>query len=799
VELQLAPRRGSNWSAVTMVLAVAIPAAAISLHTIERLKNVTIALVTAGQPVTPARLFSVVGPVDAVLAAVTVLAALALVYAEWRMRAVSRVLSTANPAQCFAILTIVTAWAGQAYLFPGVLLGGDTGTHIARFLEVRTGLDTGTVPHWTNYQYLGSPLLDFTGPLLYVVGGAVDVVVRDAVMTAKILLFASHLASGWLFYLLLRRLDFGATAAMVAAIGFAGSFAHLHLFIYRGVFPQAFTIVFLVLVFYAAEGLMRETRHLARDWLVFALATAGLIVNHQPHALFVGLYLALFGAASLALRRWRWSWSGLLLLGTAGAAGVAMSLFAVLPILVEADWVMIAPEGGLFGLRIPTWQRLGQLLLWRNTRTTWGIDYWAYLGIAFVGLAFFGAWAALAGRQGDKSRRLALAILPCSVLGFFLFNPVVRDVIFILFFGGVFAAFGMEQIGLAARDGSRVPMFAALAVILDVASTSVQPVARSDKQFLIDAGSHLAATAPDQRVVEIDLARDGSFIANIGPNAGPMSFYSTVQRVAGHHNMAATRVHNYAESIVKRVEHDLRGNGHLTPDTEALLGVLNATRVVCAGSFAMGCPSAFAGTIEEPLLGRVLRVADAGPAVFSRRLVELSPAPEFDKPMLWDDDFETDRARARVGAISGFLEQYLRAAGIASASRVAASLPVRSRPADLPPVSDADTPWRPKVTRYKVSLERADLTIESDGRGYVQLSHPYYPATEVLINGKHVEPLQGSLDLIVVPIDPGSSAIELRPTTTPIRSAAMAISAAGGVVAFALAGLLGFYRSRRRP
>ena len=67
--------------------------------------------------------------------------------------------------------------------------------------------------------------------------------------------------------------------------------ALLHLFLFRGVFPQQFTIIFLVLIFYAAEGLMRGLPGQARDWLVFSLATAGLIINHQPHALYAALYL----------------------------------------------------------------------------------------------------------------------------------------------------------------------------------------------------------------------------------------------------------------------------------------------------------------------------------------------------------------------------------------------------------------------------------------------------------------------------------------------------------------------------
>src|SRR5262249_9185173 len=291
---------------------------------------------------------------------------------------------TATPIQNFYILTIVGAWFGHSYLFPGLLLAGDTGSHIARFLEMRVGFQQGVFPVWSNYQFLGSPLLEFTGPLTYVVGGILDLAVKDPVCTAKALLFVAHLATGWLFYGLLRRFGIIPPAALVAAIGFSSSFAVLNLFLYRGVYPQAFTILFVILLFYAAEGLMRDAKHQTRDWLIVALSTAGIIINHQPHGLFVSAYFGLFTIASLLLGRW--PWRNLVALIGAGAMGVIISLFALVPMIAEADRVMINPELGLYHFRLPTLHRLGLLVFWQNTRMPGGTEWWAYLGLVFVAI-----------------------------------------------------------------------------------------------------------------------------------------------------------------------------------------------------------------------------------------------------------------------------------------------------------------------------------------------------------------------------------------------------------------------------
>jgi hypothetical protein len=794
--LQWLSRRGPGWGAVAAVLLLALASAASSLFTLERLKNAVLAAVDEGRPVGLPVLWASLGPTDAMLAALSAAALVLLIYLERSRRTFSRFLAVATPAQSFAMLTIIVAWLGQAYLFPGVLLGGDSGSHVARFLEVREGLEAGTLPQWTNFDYLGSPLLGFTGPLLYVAGGALDLLVRDPVATAKILLFVTHLAVGWAFYALLLRLGIARVAAMLAAIGFAGSFAALHLFLYRGVFPQALTILFLVLIFYAAEGIMRAGARLWHDWLIFALSVGGMIINHQPHALFAALYLGLFGSASLALGRW--DWKRLWALATSGIAGIGISLVAVVPVIAEADWVMIDPEGGLFQFHLPTWRRLSDLVIWRDTRTTWGIDYWAYLGIVLVGLAIAGGFASWRGRLGPEHRLLALAIAPGLAASFFVYNPVVRDIIFILFFAGILAALGFEWLAQAARPASRLPLVVAAALILDVASTSVQPVARSDKAFLIEAGRYLAQIAPAERIAEIGLARDGSIQADIGPGAGPLSAYAMVQRVAGHHNMAATLVHNYAETIVELAAQDLRRDGRVDAPTLALLRLLNVSRIICISPVAMGCPDGFVQARAEGPLGRVIPIADASPAIFSRRLVALAPPAQLDKPMLWPGDFEGGAPAPQVSATEDFLNRYLRDADIAWASHLAAALPVRAVPPESPATAE-NGPWQAALSGYSVSLQTVSLRVTASGNGYAQLSHPWYPGTEVRLNAKVIAPLQGALDLMVVPLQPGINDIEIGPVSTPVRRYSALASAASLIIACLAAALLaGIARRRKR-
>jgi hypothetical protein len=68
------------------------------------------------------------------------------------------------------------------------------------------------------------------------------------------------------------------------------------------------------------------------------------------------------------------------------------------------------------------------------------------------------------------------------------------------------------------------------------------------------------------------------------------------------------------------------------------------------------------------------------------------------------------------------------------------------------------------------------MTIDTDAAGFVQLAHPWFPSSEIRINGKPVTPIESAISLVVVPIPAGASTIEIGPTTTPIRRATTAIS-----------------------
>lgn len=773
----------TNATAILALALAGLATAAVSLVTIDHVKDSVIDASLHGRPLHLNTLLGSLRPVDAALCAMAAVLLLVLPWLEWRSRAYSRLLATATHSEAFLVLTIIVGWCGHAYFGAGVLLGGDMATHISRFNEVQRGLQAGELPQWTNYQFAGAPLLWFTGPFTYVVGGLIAFAVHDAVLATKLLLFTLHLLAGWAYFAFLRRLGIRPVAAMLVSAGFASAFAMLHLFLFRGVVPQAFTIVFVVLLFYAADGLMRRQGQRWLNMLVFSLTTAAMIINHQPHALFAAFYLAVFACVACICGVWRVRNAPALV--AAGLLGVITSAVAVVPVLFESDWAMIEPDGPIFQWQWPTVHRLLDLIVWRNVRTNWGVDYWAYMGLGVIVFGSAGIALLASGRLRGTMRGTALAACACLAFGLVLHNPVVRDIIFLMVFLGLLAAIGLDWLLDRPVLAGRGLLLAACVMIADLASTSIQPVARTDKGFFLDAGRRLEQIAPNERIVQLGVTPDDGVDADMGPDGSAISYYSTVQRIAGNHNMGATRLHNFLAATAKQVQADLLANGLLSPDTRARLGVFNVTRVICNTSIANGCPTWMHDTQDDPVLGQFIPVI-ASPVLFSQHLVSFGPQAGLEKPMLWPTDYLAAVFRPRIAAINQSMLDFLKAEDPDLATRSARAIAVRG---DVPNIdqSAAAAPWHPSLTEYAVGLDTVSLQVQSDGAGYVQLAHPWFPSTIVTVNGTATKPLRGALDLMVLPIGRGLSVIQLHEGWTAIRRLSLLATLAGLVLSMAAA------------
>jgi hypothetical protein len=72
-----------------------------------------------------------------------------------------------------------------------------------------------------------------------------------------------------------------------------------------------------------------------------------------------------------------------------------------------------------------------------------------------------------------------------------------------------------------------------------------------------------------------------------------------------------------------------------------------------------------------------------------------------------------------------------------------------------------------------------DIEIDSNGPGYAQIAHPWFPATQILVDGHLIAPIQGAINLMVIPVHTGRNHVEIQPGTTPVRQLSELLSLAG--------------------
>lgn len=727
-------------------------------------------------------------------------AVLFLVVREARHRALSGAIQASPGAWIAVLLGCCLLWFGHAYLYPGWMLAGDANAHVARIAQLGSALRDGEWPVWSNRFYLGAPFLQFTGPLFFQFGGILAAILGDGMLATKILLFALHLASGFGAYAFLRRLDADRFAAITGSLAYTGAWAHLHLFVYAGVFPQAVTLALLPVAFAAAESCLRRRQSGLRwDWAVLALSAAGLLANHQPHGLLAGIYLAAY-----CLWRWRGLGGGAAIwrVAWAGAIGVVAASYAIAPYLLERHTVMAVGASGVITFDVPTLDELAKLVRWSNGLTSTGQESAAYLGLAAILLGLTGA---VAGTRDLMCSRRVMAGVPffavALVASLFISGAFVRDIQFTLFFLSPLCARGMMVLSTLPCGRAGTAALCAIAVmLLDIGPTALQPLNRTDKTHYVAALDYLEARHPAGRVVLVGSgswrhAHEAGFDRTFAvASASPLA-WGSVSFVTGPHDQEATPAFVPANAVLLRLERELN-EGAVGAETLRLLALLDVGRVIYDDGTAFGFPDGLPDTVPEGPLGRILAVPQATPVLFAPALAPVDIAPA-DAPLLWPTMGDT--AIARQAEAVALADLATLAPDFPRGLATAIAVPAGSEPAgaeSLPPGVAL------RLVAFSEGRQTVTARLETPAAGFVRLAYAAHPWVWATVNGETVTPIRTLTGLIAVPVPAGVVEIALGAEASSLRRGFTILSLAAfvGVLATPWIGRLsGRGRSTKSP
>src|SRR6266481_921378 len=402
----------------------------------------------------------------------------------------------------------LTVWFGHSYVDPGKLLLGDSAAHIVLATLRESALTQHQFPYWTNFLYLGQPLPEFYSPTSYWPIAWLATAIGDSTMATKLFMLLAHVLSGFCSFALMRQLGMTRLWAFFGGLFFVGSFAHLHQVLYRGTIPQALCFAFLPLALLFLHRVMTSQGHLNYAWIGLSFSSAALLINYLPFGIAAGFFMALFAIGLLLSGVARWA--RLVPVMSASAMAVVLAAFVVLPVAVASYANASLSAGHLWHFGLPTADYLNHLVIWRAWRN-FAPDSAAYLGITTIILALLGLYRAWRDPDSAADRRTLLLIFALLILSVFTRGEKVRNIIFVLCFVSVLAAFGA---GFVLHRSSRIrsaPAILLALLLLDLGSTAVQPLARTDLTSIEKAGYFLAGQRPPTRTL-VGNIEDGRFV-----------------------------------------------------------------------------------------------------------------------------------------------------------------------------------------------------------------------------------------------------------------------------------------------
>ena len=748
--------------------------AGITWIVLDKLKYALIsrALETGGT-MTPSGLLSAglaaLGAIDIVLLAAFASFAAAIIWLERRERAFTRLLSEPGGG-IVAAGAVMVAWLGHSYLGRGYLLSGDTIAHVAMLTSQVQAITDGQNPYWTNFSYFGLPLSEYYSPTTFWGLAAIDLAIGDPSLSLRLFFLVTYLLSAVAMVFLARQLGLARIGALIACMTYAGSFAHLHLLLYRGAVPQALSMVLLPLVLLFLHRLLTNRRPAAiADWFGLVLSAAGLAANYVPLAIVAFPYVGLFGLGVASIRRPGWGrWAAV---AAAGAATALLAAFVLLPAATSHSEVRLLNVGEWIYFELPTLDYFNHLLVWRAWRSNEGGGA-AYLGLSVVALAGYALWCTIGRRQalqgrGSSLRSVTLGLGVLFVVSFFLKGAHVRDVVFTLLFMSLLAGIGGEQLlrsGWLGRSGAAILVGV---VLLDLGSTAMQSVGRSDKGYLDAAGDYLERETPPTRTLQGFV--EGKELVIGG--TGILAWHGVELVNAGHAELAtpAWILGDIAETLVQE---DLNRDGRLSASTNTLLCLLRVGRVVIDERTHMGVPDSIPA-VEEGPLGRVVKTHCDYQVVFATRLAQMN-GPRIDPVMLYN----SDHSAHLLPAFHEFFGRYRALLQLDPTDGIAAAIPVIAVVGEPPSAGGPAPDVSPKVTveSYTVSAAQVAVDIVVDHPGFVRLSHAAHRSLRIYRNDAEVATYEDPMGFIVVPVVEGENRLEIIPGTLPVQRLANIVS-----------------------
>ncbi len=600
----------------------------------------------------------------------------------------------------------------------------DAKTHIARGWLWLDFLRAGTLPHWTDLWYGGTPADQHYPPLSHFLQALLGFLRFSPYTAAKVLAWIAGVGGAVGFALFCSRVHRDTRAGLAGGVIYALAPATHAAWIWEGRLPGVLLLGILPWAFLAAERISTGIGG-SRAGAGFALATVGMILSATTQARAAIAILALFclvrAIPTVATRGARAPSVPGLVIGWLGSALLAGAF--LVPISLEADLLNDIGQRSITGFTyaFPPFERLGELYGWNLLGKN-------YLGLSIGLLALCGiARAVMDRKEGGRG----IGPVPLTLLllvPWALVNPNQRG-LDLVSMGAMIAAAGVVRRG---ETPPRVPFIrlglfpvAMLLVLLDLAPLSLVTTYGEHRAIRARVYEELQGPLLGGRFLELRADEDGRIV----PSHWSYATDRPLPSIGGPFPQGAPRAFRHLAALIDSVGHAIDSGRPLDPDLVELLAVQNVRAVFVGSPTGVIVPQGVeSDRFKLDPERKVFFVESAAPAAV---LEPGAPPPPADP-----------NAPVEKGGMDPTTSRKLVAESIAWL-----------RDARIHPLRDA---------RAVVLPNRMEVEVPDVGAATLRIARNAYPFTEVRLDGREWGWSPGPLGGIVVSVDAGPHKIEIR-------------------------------------
>ena len=664
------------------------------------------------------------------------------------------------------------------YLIPGLAVEGDASSHISRTQVIARGISSGEMIFWSNYWYLGSPVMQFTGPLYFWITGLFAAPwngLAGVLWVTKVFLFLLHLCSGLSIAILARNLfakdEFRRTGCIVTGIAYMASFSHTHIIMLSGAFPQA-PVYFLFPLALLCLTRIFDSEKPMRHVLGLGLVCALLLMSHPSMGIYSGWYLIIWTFFWLVKTRFSQKKRFVHVI-FAAVLGLVAASYVIVPPLMEGGYVYYANARPFPRIDFSNFGSLLYLVKWSMSQTGPGNNPYFYLGLSIVLLALVGVYYLFRDKNVYRYELTFSAVFSVCVSA-----PTMRDSLFILAFVALLAGYG--SISLVRKYSGAKPaaglLVLLLVVALDLLPTTIQPLFREDKWFFVDMAEQLEKKSMGHRVIDVN-ERGEKYRVGIGPGGSPMLGYK-VNSVIGPHNLAAPHTHNFASAMMVNAVEQLDRTGSLDRTALDQLYLLNVRYLLFFDRSHyvipknLGSRSLDGYSLDPSVPALVLE--RSSPVIFAPQVCRrddniLRDLSLQERRLLWQTEERPFYATTR--RMSSDIQSWVfDEMGLDRAHGIAKCIAVKNGTGawtdkDAMPATEPSL----EVESFRLGQERLDAKIKVNPKGYLHFSWAFYPLSKVYVDGSQVKPLESALSFLVIPVEAGEHRILVTNPLSQVR------------------------------